>query len=173
VNDAVRAALASESLRVYATEDLTGLEWATALVGCLAIGVGYAQAGGVTAGLVAAYVSRAVGEAAKIAAAAGGDERTMLGLAGYGDLLACSGQSDRPEVRIGRALAEGRPLEAALREIGTRVEGVELIPRVVAFAEAERVACPIFRSLRDGILGAETPDAIVRALMSVAEGDRA
>src|SRR5262249_53198335 len=81
VNDAVTAALAHESVRVYSTDDLVGLEWASALVGCLAIGVGYAQALGLSPGLIAAYISRSVAEGARIAAAAGGDERTLLGLA--------------------------------------------------------------------------------------------
>src|SRR5215472_17360671 len=98
VNEAVREAFATESLRLYATDDLRGLEWASALVGCLALGVGYAQAVGLGAGLEAALISRGIAEAARIAATAGGEERTLLGLAGYGDLLASVEQRDRPEV---------------------------------------------------------------------------
>ena len=172
VNTAVKEALEHEAVRIYTTDDLEGLEWASALVGCLAIGVGYAQALGLSPGIVAAFVSRSVSEAAKIAAAAGGDERTLLGLAGYGDLLACAGQTERPEVLVGRALAQKKPLIDAMRGVKSRVEAVELIPRVVTFAEKNGVSCPIFRSLRDGILASRSTDEIVRALMTAPVEDR-
>lgn len=44
VLDAVRDAFGSETLRLYPTRDSVGLEWASALTGCLAIAVGYARA---------------------------------------------------------------------------------------------------------------------------------
>ena len=81
---------------------------ASALVGCLTIAVGYAQAMQTSPGLIAALISRSIGEASRIAAAAGGEEKTLLGLAGYGDLLASITQSERPEVIVGTALAVGR-----------------------------------------------------------------
>jgi glycerol-3-phosphate dehydrogenase (NAD(P)+) len=111
-------------------------------------------------------------EAAKIAAAAGGDERTLLGLAGYGDLLACAGQAERPEVRVGRALAQKKPLVEAMRGTKTRIEAVELIPRIVSFADAHKVSCPIFRSLKEGILGSHATEDIVRTLMTAPIEDR-
>ncbi len=172
VSTALREALGCNTLRLYTTDDLVGLEWASALVGCLAIGVGYAQALGLSPGLVAAYISRSVTEASKIAAAAGGDERTLLGLAGYGDLLACAGQTERPEVLVGRALAQGTPLVEAMRGIKTRIEAVDLIPRVAAFAESSKVSCPIFHSLRDGVLAAKATEDIVQTLMTAPIEDR-
>src|SRR5262249_53579439 len=66
---AVTAAFQSSSLRVYPTPDLKGLEWASALVGCVAIGVGFAEEAGAGPGLLAALITRAVEEAARIAAA--------------------------------------------------------------------------------------------------------
>jgi hypothetical protein len=59
-----------------------------------------------------------------------------------------------------------------MRGTKTRIEAVELIPRVVAFAEARGVSCPIFRSLRDGVLGSHATEDIVRALMTAPVEDR-
>ncbi len=172
VNEAVQSAFVTSSLRLYVTDDLRGLEWASALVGCLAIGVGYAQAVGLGAGLVAALISRGVTEAARLAGAAGGEERTLLGLAGYGDLLASVEQAERPEVRVGAALAKGQSLEHALRDAKLRVEAVELIPRVIAWAERHQVSVPIFTALARGVLSARPPEVIVRDLMSSPVEDR-
>jgi glycerol-3-phosphate dehydrogenase (NAD(P)+) len=173
VNAAVNESFACGSLRVYTTDDLKGLEWASALVGCLAIGVGYAQGTAIGAGLSAAVIARSIGEAARIAAAAGGEERTLLGLAGYGDLLASIAQHERPEVALGQALAKGATLEQALRDAKQRVEAVELIPRVVDWAEKQGVRAPIFRALTSGVLSARSPRAIVDELMTAPITDRA
>jgi glycerol-3-phosphate dehydrogenase (NAD(P)+) len=157
---------------MYTTQDLRGLEWASALVGCLAIGVGYAEGLKLGPGLSAAVISRSVQEAARIAAAAGGDERTLLGLAGYGDLLASMTQKERPEVALGQALAEGRTLEEALAASKQRVEAVDLVPRVVGWAERAGVRCPIFTALTRGVLAAQPPASIVRELMTGPVEDR-
>ncbi len=172
VNDALRDAFSTPSLRLYCTDDLRGLEWASALVGCLAIAVGYAQAVGVSSGLIAALISRSVQEAGKIASAAGGEERTLLGLAGYGDLLASVEQRERPEVRLGAALAKGRSLVDAMHDAKLRVEAVDLIPRVLAWASRHGVSVPVFSALANGMLASRSPELIVRDLMTAPIEDR-
>ncbi|WP_394822772.1 NAD(P)-binding domain-containing protein [Pendulispora albinea] len=166
VNAALVATFGSPSLRVYETGDLVGLEWASALVGCLAIGVGYAHAVGMNAGLVATFISRAVEEASRIAAAAGGNERTLLGLAGYGDLLASIAQDERPEVIVGRAMGRGKTMEQAVDEAKLRVEAIELIPRIAQWAKAHGVRSPIFQGLSSGMLHGRTAEDLVRELMA-------
>ncbi len=167
VVEASSAAFGCRTLRVYTTPDLCGLEWASALVGCLAIGIGYADQLGLGPGLSAALITRAIEEAARIASAAGGDERTLLGLAGYGDLLACIAQKDRPEVRLGAALARGQKLEEAVRAAELRVEAVELIPRVVAWAARAKVRAPILAALDSALFGRRSPGELIDELMTL------
>ncbi|HEY3817025.1 MAG TPA: NAD(P)-binding domain-containing protein [Polyangiaceae bacterium] len=166
VNRALQQAFGSPTLRLYATDDLLGLEWASALVGCIAIGVGYARGVGLGPGLMAAVITRAVEEGARLAAAAGGKERTLLGLAGYGDLLASIAQSERPEVLVGEALAAGKTLEEALSQVNQRVEAVELTARIVTWAEAAGIRAPVFGALARGILRGRTTDVLIRELMT-------
>jgi glycerol-3-phosphate dehydrogenase (NAD(P)+) len=163
---AVRQVLAGPAVRVYTTDDLLGLEWASALVGCLAIAVGYARGVGLGPGLLAALITRAVEEAARLAAAAGGKERTLLGLAGYGDLLASIAQTERPEVLLGEAIASGKTVQQALTQAGQRVEAVELTGRIAAWAEAVGVRAPIFASLAHGILAGGATQDMVNELMT-------
>jgi glycerol-3-phosphate dehydrogenase (NAD(P)+) len=155
-----------ETLRLYTTHDLRGLEWASALVGCLAIGMGYAQGIGASPGLVAALLSRSVHEAGRIAEAAGGEERTLLGLAGYGDLLAATGQEKRPEIVLGRALARGTTLEAALAAAEHRIEAVELVPKVAAWARRAGVRTPILDMLVSGVLSSKPTREILHEMMT-------
>jgi glycerol-3-phosphate dehydrogenase (NAD(P)+) len=147
VVEAATRAFQHGALRVYGTPDLRGLEWASALVGCLSVGVGFADEAGAGPGLLAALISRAVDEAARIAAASGADEKTMYGLGGYGDLLASIRLADRPEVVLGRALARGKSLEDGCVEAKLRVEAIALIPRVARFAKEMRLPAPTFDAL--------------------------
>jgi glycerol-3-phosphate dehydrogenase (NAD(P)+) len=167
VCDATTAALSSPTLRVYPTNDLRGLEWASALVGCLTIAIGYAQAMKMSAGLVAALISRAIGEASRIAAAAGGQEKTLLGLAGYGDLLASIAQAERPEVLVGEALAKGLSPSEAAKAAELRVEALDLIPHITRWTASAGVRAPIFRALAAGVADGKPAAAILQELMTL------
>lgn len=165
VIQAVQRAFQNSNLRVFGTDDLRGLEWASALVGCLAIGVGYVEQAGAGPGLLAALISRGVDEAARIMAAAGCEERTMLGLGGYGDLLASIALDDRPEVVLGKSLAKGMSLDEAIEMAKLRVEAIPLIPRILAFAKERRVEAATFSALADILSGAR-PEALVEKMFS-------
>jgi glycerol-3-phosphate dehydrogenase (NAD(P)+) len=80
----------------------------------------------------------------------------MLGLGGYGDLLASIRLADRPEVVLGRALARGRSLDEGCGEAKLRVEAISLIPRIARFATEARIAAPTFDALLS-ILGGGGP----------------
>ena len=105
-------------------------------------------------------------EASRIAAAAGGEERTLFGLAGYGDLLACIAQKERPEVQVGASLAKGMSVEKAVASAGHRVEAVELIPEIVAWTDRQKVRAPIFHALEKLVKGTASTSALVDELMT-------
>jgi glycerol-3-phosphate dehydrogenase (NAD(P)+) len=167
VNIALRETFASSSLRLYATADLLGLEWASALVGCLAIAIGFARGSDASPGLIAALICRAMGEAARLALVAGGDERTLLGLAGYGDLLASIEQPERPEVKLGLALSRGLDMDAARAEAKERIEAIELIPRVVQWASEREVRVPILQALCSAIQNGKKSSQVLAELMTL------
>jgi glycerol-3-phosphate dehydrogenase (NAD(P)+) len=172
VNDAMSRAFTSKTLRLYTTADLRGLEWASALVGCVMVGLGYAQSAGLSPGLIATFISRAVSESAKIAAAAGGEERTLFGLAGYGDLLASVAQTERPEIVLGNLLGKGLPLVDALKSTAVRIEAVELIARLATWVDAHSVNAPLFRALASGVLTSRATSELIGELMTLPVLDR-
>ncbi len=166
VLEALRNALSSPVLRVSETSDLTGLEWASALVGALMVALGYARVAGVSAGLLAGLMTRGLHEATRIGVAAGADEHTFWSVAGYGDLMAAMGRMDRPEVKFGEALATGDDAAHARNGTETRIEAVELVPRVVAFARERGLAVPVFSALEQVLLGHADKALVTTALMA-------
>ena len=160
-------AFMTPEVRVYTTSDLRGVEWGAALVGCIAIIVGYGQQMGLSPGSLAAGITRSMHEAALLTAAAGGSERTLFGLAGFGDLLAAISQRKRPEVQLGMRLARGLPIEEAIHQVRHRVEGATLIPRISAWAAARRIRVPIFDAMATGAFTGRPPEDVVHELMTL------
>jgi glycerol-3-phosphate dehydrogenase (NAD(P)+) len=155
------------ALRVYTTSDVRGVEWATALVGCLSTIVGYAQQAGLNPGLIAALITRGVQEASRIVAVAGGDGKTLLGLAGYGELFAALSQRDRPEILLGAALARGVGLYEAVVGIKSSVEAATMAPRLARWIQANKVRAPIFIALADDVLAGHPTNEIIDKLMTL------
>jgi glycerol-3-phosphate dehydrogenase (NAD(P)+) len=162
----IKKTLGASTLRVYTTDDLLGLEWASALTSILAIAIGFARGAGIGAGLVSAFAIRGVHEAARVGIAAGAQERTFLGLGGFGDLLAAMSQGARPEVRLGEALAKGDTIEHALGTLGQRIEAIDLAPRVAEFARRHKVQAPILSTVAEGILARKPLTELVARLMT-------
>jgi glycerol-3-phosphate dehydrogenase (NAD(P)+) len=166
VVDAVQQALGSPTLRVSQSSDLVGLEWASALVGALMVGIGFARALGVSPGLLAGLMTRGMHEAAKIGVAAGGEEGTFFGLGGFGDLMAAMSQEERPEVRFGRMLASGASATESLKQLGMRIEAVDLVPRVLGFAKERGLGVPVFGALAAALEGRAEKEKVLSELMS-------
>ncbi|MGZ4571567.1 MAG: NAD(P)H-dependent glycerol-3-phosphate dehydrogenase, partial [Blastococcus sp.] len=128
----VAAVLAGPSTVAFTTSDLIGAETAAAFKNVVAVAVGLAEglAARFTESAVprayanarAAVFARGVLDMAALVEAQGGRVATVLGLAGSGDLYVTCGHGRNG--RFGRLLGEGTTVDAAIRSIGSTVEGV-------------------------------------------------
>ena len=79
----------------------------------------------------------------RLGTAMGGRQETFMGLAGLGDLiLTCTDNQSRNR-RCGLALAEGKDLTSAKKEIGQAIEGVVTAGVVHELAKIYQVDMPI------------------------------
>lgn len=166
VADAVRAALGGPSMRLYATDDILGVEIASACVGVLAIAVGVARGLGVGPGALAVLCTRGMAEATRVGVTLGAEASTFAGLAGFGDLVACVAGDDRVELGLGQRLAQGLDVTAALGELGGHVEGVLLAPRIARFAGLAGLDTPILAAIAALVGGSLGPEAALASLMA-------
>jgi len=166
VIEAVRQAIAGSSLRIYGTDDVLGVEIASALVGVIALAVGYAQGLGLGPAALAVLTTRGISEAARVGTSLGAAERTFSGLAGFGDLIAAVAGDERPETKLGRAVARGATLEEARREAGANIEGVTLARRICTYARRIGLEAPIAETIADLIDGRVGAEAAISGLMA-------
>jgi glycerol-3-phosphate dehydrogenase (NAD(P)+) len=136
-------ALHGPTLRVYLSEDVTGVEVAGAVKNVMAIAAGVSDGLGLGLSARAALVTRGLAEMTRLGVALGGRPETFMGLAGAGDLiLTCTGDLSRNR-RVGLALARGTALAAALAQLGHAAEGVHTARAVARLAEGLKVEMPI------------------------------
>ena len=171
-NDAALAAAAvaafhSDSLRVYTSTDVVGVEVGGAVKNVLAIATGIVD-GMPTAGLNAraALITRGLAEMTRLGLALGARAETFMGLSGLGDLvLTATGDLSRNR-RVGLALASGQPLDAILRDLGHVAEGVLTADTVLARAQQLGVDMPITAAVVDVLQGRLAPTRAMALLMS-------
>ncbi len=166
VGTAVREALGSSSLRIYESRDVIGVEIAAAIVGLLALAAGFGRAHGASPATLSVFLTRGMTECVRLGVALGASAETFSGLAGFGDLMAVVGGDDRPEVRLGAALARGKSLEEAGREAGAHIEGVSIAARLVAFAARVGLDAPMSAAVAEVIGGRLSPSAAIETLMA-------
>lgn len=130
-------------LRIYANDDLVGVEVGGAVKNVLAIATGVCDGLGLGLNSRAALITRGLAEIARLGMALGGRRETFMGLAGMGDLiLTCTGDLSRNR-RVGLALAEGKSLPQILEELGHVAEGVPTAREVDRLAARLDIEMPI------------------------------
>lgn len=165
VRDRLVSAFHSPSVRVYANDDVVGVEVGGAVKNVLAIATGLCD--GLQLGLNAraALITRGLAEMTRLGVALGAKPETFMGLSGLGDLvLTATGDLSRNR-KVGLALAQGQSLEQAVQALGHVAEGVYSARTVLQRARSLGVSMPITEGVVALLDGQLRPDQAVAALM--------
>ncbi|WP_291992296.1 NAD(P)H-dependent glycerol-3-phosphate dehydrogenase [Candidatus Accumulibacter sp. ACC003] len=140
-------ALHSPLLRIYANDDLPGVEVGGAVKNVMAIATGVSDGLGLGLNARAALITRGLAEMARFGVALGGQPQTFMGLAGMGDLiLTCTGDLSRNR-RVGLGLAAGKTLAQILLDLGHVAEGVSTTRAVAGLASRMAIEMPITQAV--------------------------
>jgi len=157
VRQALVQAFHSPQLRVYANDDLVGVEVGGAVKNVLAIATGLCDGLGLGLNARAALITRGLAEMTRLGLALGARAETFMGLSGLGDLvLTATGDLSRNR-RVGLLLAQGQSLEQAVSCLGHVAEGVYSARTVIERAKTLGVEMPLSEAvvaLLDGQLSA-------------------
>lgn len=165
VRYAVQQALHSALFRVFASDDVHGVELGGALKNIYAVAMGMAAAYNVGENTKSMLLTRALAEMSRFAVKLGANPLTFLGLSGVGDLFATCNSPLSRNYQIGFALGKGKTLEQATKELGQTAEGINTVVQVRARAEELNVYMPITCALYDVIFEGAPPLSIAVSLM--------
>jgi glycerol-3-phosphate dehydrogenase (NAD(P)+) len=162
----VRQEFSSESLRLYTSTDVIGVELGGALKNVIAIAAGVAVGIGLGHNSIAALITRGIAEITRLAVACGARRETLAGLSGIGDLvLTCTGSLSRNRT-VGLALGEGRKLPEALAALGGKVaEGVHTTHAALGLAREHSIEMPITEQMELIFKRGKDPREAIRDLM--------
>jgi glycerol-3-phosphate dehydrogenase (NAD(P)+) len=157
--------ISTDTFRAYTSSDVVGVEVGGATKNVYAIGAGICDGLGFGANTRIALIARGLAEMTRLGLALGGRKETFMGLAGMGDLvLTCTDDQSRNR-RFGLALAHGKSVGDALRDIGQVVEGYNGARAVQRVAERYNVPMPIVEQLNQVVHAGADPRAAVLTLM--------
>ena len=141
--DEIRDIFMNENLRIYTSEDITGVELGGALKNIIAFCAGVAASLELGDNTFAALITRGLKEISTLGEILGGKKETFYGLTGLGDLIVtCQSEHSRNR-RAGKLLGQGMKLDDIKKEIGMVIEGVENIDVAYELANKYDVDMPI------------------------------
>ena len=159
------AALHGDSLRIYTSSDIVGVEVGGAVKNVLAIATGLADGMSLGLNARAALITRGLSEMTRLGVALGARAETFMGLSGLGDLvLTATGDLSRNR-QVGLQLARGLPLQQILSELGHVAEGAHSATMVLRRAQARGVDMPITQAVVRLLDGSATPTQALEGLM--------
>lgn len=166
LRDRVVALVHGGNMRVYSCDDLVGVEVGGAVKNILAIATGTADGLGLGLNARAALITRGLAEITRLGMALGGHAGTFMGLTGMGDLiLTCTGDLSRNR-RVGLALAQGKPLDTIVRELGHVAEGVPCAKAVRELAARLGVDMPITNAVAGVLFDGDSASDMVAQLLA-------
>jgi glycerol-3-phosphate dehydrogenase (NAD(P)+) len=162
----MQAVFAAPFFRAYTNSDVIGVELGGALKNPIAVAAGINDGLAYGQNSKAALITRGLAEMTRLGVACGARPVTFAGLSGLGDLVATCDSPLSRNYRLGRALANGLTLDAALAELGQVAEGVPTASAAVLLAARVGVELPITAELRRVLFEGRSPQTAVAALMA-------
>lgn len=145
--ETIRHITAGTTIAIHASRDIVGVSIAGAISNVSSIAAGMSDAldfGDTARGVLMAH---GLVDAKKLGVALGGLESTFGGLTGVGELIPRNVHTMDRHVEVGKKLAQGHTVEAALAEVGGHVEGVTTAREAVAKAQTLDLKLPLVEAV--------------------------
>lgn len=162
----LQSILSAPRFRVYANDDLVGVELGGTLKNVIAIAAGACDGLSLGINAKASLLTRGLAEMTRLAVKLGAKPNTMSGLAGMGDLFATCGSPLSRNYRVGFELARGKPLTVILDELQEVAEGVPTACAVCELSKRLNLELPIAEQVESTLKGISTPAGAIMALLA-------
>jgi len=151
----------TETFRVYASQDVLGLEISASFKNIIAIAAGACEGLGYGLNTRAALITRGLAEMKRLGMALKADPATFSGLSGVGDLvLTCTGSLSRNRT-VGIKLGEGKKLQQITSEMSMVAEGIKTTKSIFDLTQRLGIEMPILEQVYKIIYADKScPDAV-------------
>ncbi|OSS42419.1 Glycerol-3-phosphate dehydrogenase [NAD(P)+] [Desulfurella amilsii] len=152
--------------RVYTSSDYIGVEYLGALKNILAIACGISDGLNLGQNARAALITRGLAEILRTYKYFGGKSKTMLSLAGIGDIvLTATGNLSRNRI-LGLKLAQGLSIDEILNQLNGVPEGLNTVMAVFRLSQKYSIETPIINEVYNIIVNKKDPFESISILMN-------
>ena len=156
----------SEKMRVYASNDVKGVELGGALKNIIAFCAGVAAGIGLGDNSFAALITRGLKEITRLGVQLGGNQETFYGLSGLGDLIVtCLSEHSRNR-KAGILIGQGKTLEETKKEVGMVIESIDNIEVAYELGKIHNIEMPIVNAVYGVLYEKLDPVEEVKKLMT-------
>ena len=164
--ECVQKAFSNKFLRVYRSNDVTGVELGGSLKNVIAIAAGIADGAGFGDNTKAALMTRGIREITKLGMKLGAEEATFMGLSGIGDLIVtCMSKHSRNRF-VGEEIGKGKKLKQVLNEMKMVAEGVATTESTHELAKKLGMELPIIEQVYKVLFLGKNPHRATENLMT-------
>ena len=156
----------TEKFRIYANDDVIGVELGGSLKNIIAIACGISDGLGFGANTKAALLSRGLAEISRLGNAMGAKTGTFSGISGLGDLVTtCISPYSRNRF-VGERIGKGKSLPQIKRNMQMVAEGVPTANSAYKLSLKYKVEMPITKEVYNILYKNKPPLEVVRELMT-------
>lgn len=143
----IQRLLSTKTFRVYASDDLVGVELGGALKNVIAVAAGMLYGLKLGDNTMGALLTRGLAEITRLGVKMGARAETFAGLSGLGDMVTtCNSRHSRNRA-VGERIGQGEKLREILASMTMVAEGVETTRAAVRLADTYHVDMPISRQV--------------------------
>ena len=143
----VQQMISNESFRAYVSDDVIGVMYGGILKNVIALAAGIVDAMNLGTNAKSALMVRGIAEMRRFCVHVGGQEDTVFGLSGFGDLITtCTGPKSR-NYSVGYALGKGEKIEDIISGMVDVAEGVKSSKVIHLVAIKKNIPMPIITAV--------------------------
>ena len=162
----VKKGLENDTLKLRETDDMIGTEICGSIKNVMAIASGMLDGMGLPESTQAMFITESLHDIKELIKALGGDGKTVLSFAGFGDLLLTCTSTKSRNFTFGKILGEKRPKNEIDNYIAnTTIEGLYTLKSIHKLIKNKKVDIPIVDLVYDIVFNNEDPEELKKFLI--------
>lgn len=161
----IKGTLSSNITKFRDTQDIIGVQICGAIKNVMAIASGMLGGMGALDSTKALFLTEALNDIKELIDAIGGNKKTILSYAGFGDILMTCTSTNSRNYSYGKLIGEGKLNEAKDYALNTTVEGLYTLKSIKDLIKKEKVKMPIIDLISDIICGNKDKESMLTFLI--------
>lgn len=163
----IKKAMINKTTKLRETNDIIGLEICSSVKNVMAIASGILHGMKVPDSTKALFLTEALNDIKELIDALGGNKKTILSFAGFGDIyMTCSSENSR-NFTLGKLIGEGKTKKVIENyKNTTTIEGLYTLKSIHKLIKDKKVNIPIINLINDIVNGTEKKEKMLEFLIT-------